>query len=98
MALSVLWIAHIAVAGVYILRLPALSGIRPPLRLVLLAGYLFSSVSVCWFYATDWVTFVVGWTMYPALVFYLHEAFGRTGRRAAGGAREAGARGGVPRC
>ena len=72
--LSLLWIAQITAAVVYFLRLAAVTGVRAPLRLLLLAWYLFSVVSVCWLYENDWVTFVVGWTMLPVLVFYLRAA------------------------
>jgi hypothetical protein len=72
-ALSLLWIVQLTAAVVYFLRLSALGGLRPPLRMLLLACYVFSVVSVCWFYENDWVTFVVAWTTLPMLLFYLRE-------------------------
>lgn len=73
-ALSASWLAHVAVMVVYFLRLAAKTGIRAPLRLILLACYVWSASSVCWFYQNDWVTVVIGWTLYPALVFHLRDA------------------------
>jgi hypothetical protein len=74
LALRALWLLQVALAALYFLRLAAVSGIRPPLRLTLLACYLFSAASVCWFYENDWVTFVVALTTYPMLLFYLRQA------------------------
>jgi hypothetical protein len=72
LALRALWLFQIAIAAIYFVRLCGVSGIRNPLRAVLLTCYLFSVASVCWFYENDWVTFVVALTTYPALLFYLH--------------------------
>jgi hypothetical protein len=74
-ALSGLWVFQVAVMAVYFRRLAAVSGIGPGLRLVLLACYLFSVVSFFNFYATDWVSCVVPWSLYPVIVYYLREAF-----------------------
>jgi hypothetical protein len=73
-ALTLVWMAHVAAMVVYFLRLAAVSGIQRPLRLILLAFYLFSAVSVCLFYETDWLTCVIAWTVYPVIVFYVHQA------------------------
>lgn len=72
--LSVLWVVHVAAMVVYFLRLAAMSGIGPRLRIALLACYLFSAVSICLFYNTDWVSHIVAWTMYPIVVFYVRQA------------------------
>jgi len=73
-ALSALWIVHVAVMAVYFLRLLTASGIRPPLRTVVLACYVFSMPSACYFYQTDWISVIVGWTLFPVIVFYVHRA------------------------
>jgi hypothetical protein len=73
-ALSWLWALHAIVSTVYTLRLLALGGVRPPLRLVVTAFHSCSVVTACWFYMNDWATFVVGWTMLPVLLFYLRLA------------------------
>jgi len=72
--LSALWLTHVTVMVVYFLRLASVTGIRPPLRMILLACYVFSAVSVCHWYVNDWVTHVIGWSLYPVLVFYLRQA------------------------
>jgi hypothetical protein len=72
--LSALWVAHTIVMVVYFLRLCVVSGIRRPLRLVLLACYVASAPSITYFYDTDWVQMVITWTLYPVLVFYLRSA------------------------
>ena len=73
-ALAAMWAFQVAIAVIYMLRLMALGGVRHPVRLWLLVLYLFSVESLCWFYMTDWVTFVIGWTSLPALLFYLRQA------------------------
>jgi hypothetical protein len=80
-ALSAVWLSQIAIATIYFLRLLALSGARRPLRTVLLACYLASASTIAWFYLTDWVTFVVGWTLFPALLFYLRRTLLEPGGR-----------------
>jgi hypothetical protein len=70
--LSAVWLVHMFVMVAYFLRLAALTAIRPPLRLVLLACYVFSSAAVCNWWLNDWVTVVVGWTLYPMVVFYVY--------------------------
>jgi hypothetical protein len=81
-ALSALWIVHVAAMVVYFLRLLVASGVRPPLRTIVLACYVFSMPSACYFYETDWISLIVGWTLFPVLVFYVHRAV----RDASGGA------------
>jgi hypothetical protein len=81
-ALTTLWVVQAIVSTIYVLRLLALGGVRPPLRLVLTALHSCSVVTACWFYMNDWVTFVVGWTTLPALVFYLHGAVAAPAGRA----------------
>jgi hypothetical protein len=73
-ALCAVWIVHVAVMVVYFLRLTTASGVRRPLRLILLAGYLFSIPSVFYMYQTDWVSVIVGWSLLPVLIFYLRRA------------------------
>ena len=73
-ALSALWMVHVAVMVVYFLRLLVASGIRPPLRTIVLACYVFSMPSACYFYQTDWISVIVGWTLFPVLVFYVQRA------------------------
>jgi hypothetical protein len=70
-ALSGVWVTHVALMVVYFLRLAAESGVRPPVRMILLACYLFSAPSLCHFYASDWVSTIVAWSLYPALVYYV---------------------------
>ena len=72
--LSVLWLGHLGIMVVYFLRLAAASGIRQPVRAIVLACYVFSAVSVCLFYENDWTTSVIGWSLFPAVVFYLRQA------------------------
>jgi hypothetical protein len=71
---TAVWLVHIVVMVVYFLRLAAISGISPPLRFVLLALYLGSVVSMTYFYDTDWLNFMIAWSLYPVLVFYLRSA------------------------
>ena len=72
--LSVIWLAHVLLMVVFFLRLAAATGIRTPLRMILLVCYLFSVVSICWFYENDWLTYVIGWSVLPVLVYYLRRA------------------------
>ena len=71
---TAVWLVHTVVMVVYFLRLAAVSGISPPLRFVLLAFYLGSVVSMTYFYDTDWLNFMIAWSLYPVLVFYLRSA------------------------
>ncbi len=73
-ALCAVWTVHVAVMVIYFLRLTAVSGIRPRLRMVLLGCYVFSMPSVCYFYQTDWVSVIVAWSLLPVVVFHLHRA------------------------
>src|SRR5687767_8695360 len=73
-ALSAVWLAHTIFMVVYFLRLAALSGIRAPLRLILLTCYVFSAISVTYFYMNDWVTSAIAWSLCPVLLFYLRQA------------------------
>jgi hypothetical protein len=73
-ALSALWIVHVAVMVVYFLRLLVASGVRPPLRTIVLACYVFSMPTACYFYQTDWISVIVGWTLFPVIVFYVQRA------------------------
>ena len=73
-AVSAVWLAHVAAMVVYFLRLAALSGAGRRLRLVLLAFYVFSVPSVVLFYWTDWLSCIIPWTWYPVVLYYLHEA------------------------
>jgi hypothetical protein len=88
-ALSALWMVHVAVMVVYFLRLLVASGIRPPLRTIVLACYVFSMPSAFLFYQTDWVSVIVGWTLFPALVFYVHRAVVMRAARPSGQPRRA---------
>jgi hypothetical protein len=73
--LSAVWIAHVAVIVVYVRRLAAVSGVQSPLlRIALLVCYLWSFPSVFYFYASDWVQMAISWSLYPALIFYVHQA------------------------
>jgi hypothetical protein len=71
-ALTAVWVTHVAVMVLYFLRIAAVSGLGPPLRLILLACYLSSVPFVFYFYTTDWVSVATGWTLLPALVFEVH--------------------------
>jgi hypothetical protein len=73
-ALVSLWIVHVAVMVWYFLRLQAASGTGRPLRIILLACYVFSMPTACYFYQTDWVSVIVAWSLFPAVVFYVHQA------------------------
>ena len=73
--LTAVWLVQMAVMVVYFLRLLAASDIRlPGLRLLLTAFLIASAPSIFYFYQTDWVEYVIAWTLYPALVFYLRAA------------------------
>ncbi len=72
-ALSAVWVVHVAIMAVYFLRLAVASGIRPPLRTMLLICYMVSAPSLGYFYGSDWVSVVVGWSLYPALIFYVRQ-------------------------
>jgi hypothetical protein len=72
--LSLVFVAHMAVSVIYFLRLAAVSGIRSPLRTIAVVLYVFSVVAMSWFYENDWVSYVVGWSLLPVLVFYLRLA------------------------
>jgi hypothetical protein len=74
LALSGVWLVHVAVMVVYFLRLAAVTGIKPPMRMFLLACYVFSATTVGYFYQTDWLSVQIAWTLYPGLVFYLRQA------------------------
>ncbi len=74
LTLSALWVIQVVLATVYMLRVLAVSGVKRPLRLCLLGCYLFSAPSIGWFYLNDWVTFIIGWTTLPALLYYLDRA------------------------
>ena len=70
-ALSLVWLAHVACMTVYFQRLARALGIGLLVRLVLTTCYVFSAPSVNYFQATDWVSVAIGWSVFPALVFYL---------------------------
>jgi hypothetical protein len=60
---------------VYFLRLLAATDIRlPGLRLLLTAFLVASAPSIFYFYQTDWIEYVIAWTLYPVLVLYLRAA------------------------
>jgi hypothetical protein len=64
-----------AVMVVYFLRLLAVADIRMSgLRLLLTALLVASAPSIYYFYQTDWTDYVIAWTLYPVLVFYLRAA------------------------
>jgi hypothetical protein len=73
-ALCAVWIVQVVAMVVYFLRLEVASGIRAPLRTILLACYVFSMPTVFYLYETDWVALIVPWTLLPAVVFYLRRA------------------------
>jgi hypothetical protein len=79
-ALSAVWLVHVAVMVVYFLRLAAASGIRPPMRMFLLVCYLFSASTINYFYLTDWLSVQIAWTLYPVLVYYVREVVTGEGR------------------
>ena len=70
-ALSAVWITHVAVMVVYFQRLAVVFGVRSPLRTILLAFYLSSAPTLLLFFGTDWISMVIGWSLYPVLVFYV---------------------------
>jgi hypothetical protein len=72
--LSLVLVAHMALSVIYFLRLAAVSGIRSLLRTIVVVLYVFSVVAMSLFYETDWVSYVVGWSLLPVLVFYLRRA------------------------
>ena len=73
-ALSAVWLVHVAVMVVYFLRLAAASGIGPPMRMFLLVCYVFSATTTGYFYQTDWVSVQIAWSLYPVIVFYVRQA------------------------
>ncbi len=73
--MTTVWLVQMAVMVFYFLRLAAATDIRlPGLRLVLTAFLVASAPSIFYFYQTDWIEYVVAWTLYPVLVFYLRAA------------------------
>ena len=73
--LTAVWLAQMAVMVVYFLRLLAATNIRlPGLRLLLTAFLVASAPSIFYFYQTDWMEYVIAWTLYPVLVLYLRAA------------------------
>ncbi|HKE95463.1 MAG TPA: hypothetical protein VKB34_14210 [Povalibacter sp.] len=73
--MTTVWLVQMAVMVVYFLRLLAAADIRlPGLRLLLTAFLVASAPSIFYFYLTDWLDYVIAWTLYPVLVFYLHAA------------------------
>ena len=70
-AVSATWIVHVALMLVYFSRLAALLGAGPLVRTAMTVCYLYSAPSVNYFYVTDWLSVVVGWSLYPALAYYL---------------------------
>jgi len=74
LALSVAWLVEMMLMTVFFLRLARLSGAKLPLSLTLLCCYVFSTVSVSYFYQTDWVTSQLSWSLIPAMLYYLQLA------------------------
>ena len=73
--MTAVWLVQMAVMVVYFLRLLAATDIRlPGLRLLLTAFLVASAPSIFYFYQTDWIEYVIAWTLYPVLVFYLRAA------------------------
>jgi hypothetical protein len=73
--LTTVWLVQMAVMVVYFLRLLAATHIQlPGLRLLLTAFLVASAPSIFYFYQTDWIEYVIAWTLYPVLVFYLRAA------------------------
>jgi hypothetical protein len=73
--LTAVWLAQMVVMVVYFLRLLAATDIRlPALRLLLTALLITSAPSILYFYETDWIEYVITWTLYPVLLFYLRAA------------------------
>jgi hypothetical protein len=73
--LTAVWLAQMAVMVVYFLRLLAATDIwLPGLRLLLTAFLVASAPSIFYFYQTDWIEYVIAWTLYPVLVLYLRAA------------------------
>jgi hypothetical protein len=73
--MTTVWLVQMAVMVVYFLRLLAAADIRlSGLRLLLTALLVASAPSIYYFYQTDWTDYVIAWTLYPVLVFYLRAA------------------------
>jgi len=73
--MTAVWLVQTAVMVVYFLRLLAATDIRPPgLRLLLTAFLVASAPSIFYFYQTDWIDYLIAWTLYPVLVLYLRAA------------------------
>ena len=73
--LTAVWLAQMAAMVFYFSRLLAATDIRlPGLRLLLTALLITSAPSIFYFYQTDWIEYVIAWTLYPVLVFYLRAA------------------------
>lgn len=71
-ALRLFWLTQAALLTWGVLELSARAGLRPRLRFVMVLCFGLSAASVCYFYANDWPSVVVGWTTYPALIVALH--------------------------
>jgi hypothetical protein len=73
--LTTVWLVQMTVMVVYFLRLLAAADIRlPGLRLLLTAFLVASGPTVYYIYQTDWMEYVIAWTLYPVLMFYLRAA------------------------
>ena len=73
--MTAVWLVQMAVMVVYFLRLLAATDIRlPGLRLLLTAFLVASAPSIFYFYQTDWIDYLIAWTLYPVLVLYLRAA------------------------
>jgi hypothetical protein len=71
-ALSLAWLLHVTLMTVYFRRLASTLGMGPLVRTALTACYLFSLPSINYFHATDWLSHVVGWSLYPLLTYHVH--------------------------
>ena len=73
--MTAVWLVQMVAMVVYFLRLLAAADIRlPGLRLLLTAFLVASVPSIFYIYQTDWIDYVIAWTLYPVLVFYLRAA------------------------
>ena len=88
-ALCAVWIVHLVAMVVYLLRLAVATEIRPPLRSVLLGCYVFSTPTVFYFYETDWVSHIVGWSLLPVAGLLPAAGGARPGRRTLADVRRA---------
>lgn len=88
-ALTLFWTAQLMVGLVFLAKLMDMFEVKGGARPLATVSYLFSSANTQWFYSDDWPTFVVGWTLLPALIYASARLIGASERREACEERQA---------